>query len=128
MTTTSASVIYPELPDPLTPGDLQQLNPSFEARKWAPSIARTPETQVALLVHLKIFQTIGRFIPAADVPFAAVQYVARKMAVESEATLTCPIRTHFRHRQAILSRLKVTAWGAEGRALAQATMCKTARN
>ena len=128
MTTTSASVIYPELPDPLTPGDLQELfNPSFDERKWAPSVARTPETQVALLVHLKIFQTIGRFLSAADVPLAAVEYVARKMAIESDATLTCPIRTHYRHRQAILSRLKVSAWGAEGRALAQATMCKTAR-
>ncbi|MEI8159196.1 MAG: Tn3 family transposase [Burkholderiales bacterium] len=128
MTTTSASVIYPELPDPLTPGDLQELfNPSFDERKWAPSVARTPETQVALLVHLKIFQTIGRFMSVGDVPLAAVEYVARKMAIESETTLICPIRTHFRHRQAILSRLKVTAWGAEGRALAQATMCKTAR-
>ena len=80
MTTTSASVIYPELPDPLTTGDLQQLfNPSFEERKWAPNVARTPETRVALLVHLKIFQTIGRFMPAADIPLAAVEYVARKM-------------------------------------------------
>ena len=63
MTTTSASVIYPALPDPLTTGDLQELfNPSFDERKWARGVARTPETQVALLVHLKIFQTIGRFI------------------------------------------------------------------
>lgn len=70
MTTTSASVIYPEQPDPLTPGDLQVLfNPSFDERKWAPSVARTPETQLALLVHLKIFQTIGRFLPAADLAF-----------------------------------------------------------
>jgi len=31
MTPTPASVIYPELPDPLTPGDLQQLfSPSFD--------------------------------------------------------------------------------------------------
>ncbi len=128
MTTTPASVIYPELPDPLTPGDLQELfNPSFDERKWAPGVARTPETQVALLVHLKIFQTIGRFMSVGDVPLAAVEYVARKMAIDCETTLTCPIRTHYRHRQAILSRLKVSAWGAEGRVLAQATMCKTAR-
>ena len=128
MTTTSASVIYPALPDPLTTGDLQELfNPSFDERKWARGVARTPETQVALLVHLKIFQTIGRFMSVGDVPLAGVEYVARKMAIDSDATLTCPIRTHFRHRQAILSRLKVTAWGAAGRALAQATMSKTAR-
>ena len=68
MTPTTARVIYRELPDPLTPGDLQQLfNPSFDERKWAPSVARTPASQVALLVHLKIFQTIGRFLSAADV-------------------------------------------------------------
>ena len=92
MTITSASVIYPELPDPLTPGDLQQLfNSSFEERKWAPNVARTPEKQVALLVHLKIFQTIGRFMPAADVPLASVEDVARKLAIEFEASLTCPI-------------------------------------
>ena len=61
----------------LTPGDLQQLfNPSFEERKWAPSVTRTPASQVALLVHLKIFQTIGRLLSAADVPLAAVEYVA----------------------------------------------------
>ena len=128
MTSTPARVIYPELPDPLTPGDLQHLfNPSFDERKWAPSVARTPETQVALLVHLKIFQTVGRFLSVCDVPFAAVEYVARRMAVEAEATLIRPIRTHYRHRQAILSRLKVSAWGADARALAQATMCKTAQ-
>lgn len=128
MTTISASVIYPELSDPLTPGDLQELfNPSFDERKWAPTVARTPETQVALLVHLKVFQTIGRFMSVGDVPLAAVEYVARKMAIDSDATLTCPIRTHFGHRQAIRSRLQVTAWGAAGRALAQATIGKTAR-
>jgi hypothetical protein len=34
MTTTSESVIYPELPDPLTPDELQELfNPSFDERK-----------------------------------------------------------------------------------------------
>ncbi len=36
-------------------------------------MARTPETQVALLVHQKMFQTIGRFLPAADVPVDQTQ-------------------------------------------------------
>jgi hypothetical protein len=58
MTPTAARVIYPELPDPLTPGALQQLfSPSFDERQWAPTVARTAASQVALLVHLKIFQT-----------------------------------------------------------------------
>ena len=113
MTPTTARVIYPELPDPLTPGDSRELfNPSFDERKWAPSVARTPASQVVLLVRLKSFQTLGRFLSADNFPLAAVEYVTRRMAVESEATLICPGRTHYRHQQAILNRLKVVAWGA----------------
>ena len=56
MTPSAARLIYPELPDPLTQGDLQQLfSSSFDERKWAPTVTRTPEAQVALLVQLKLF-------------------------------------------------------------------------
>ena len=61
MTPTPASVIYPELPDPLTPGDLQQLfSPSFDERQWAPTVSRTVDSQVALLVRPRCFPTIHR--------------------------------------------------------------------
>ena len=106
MTPTAARVIYPELPDPLTPGDLQQLfSPSFDERQWAPTVARTAVSQVALLVQLKIFQTIGRFRRAADVPPAVIEHVARRLGVESGSTLIFPDRTLYRHRPVILKRL-----------------------
>ena len=109
MTPTAARVIYPELPDLLTPGDVQRLfSPSFEERQWAPTVARTPASQVTLLVQLKIFQTLGRFLGAADVPLAAIEHVATRMAVEPRSTLNFPKRTLYRHRPAILERLKVT--------------------
>ena len=128
MTPTATRVIYPELPDPLTPGDLQQLfSPSFDERKWAPTVTRTPETQVALLVQLKIFQTIGRFLPVVDVPLVTIEYVARRMGVGSGSNLIFPERTLYRHRQAILKRLEVVSWGTKARALAQATMQSTAQ-
>lgn len=128
MTPTATRVIYPELPDPLAPGDLQQLfSPSFDERKWAPTVTRTPEAQVALLVQLKIFQTIGRFLPAVDVPLAAIEYMARRMGVESGSNLIFPERTLYRHRQAILKRLEVVTWGTQARVLAQATMQSTAQ-
>ena len=83
MTPLPASVIYPELPDPLTPGDLQQLfSPSFDERQWAPTVVRAAESPVALLVQLKIFQSIGRFRPAAKIPDIAIEHVARRMGVE----------------------------------------------
>jgi len=128
MTPTGTRVIYPELPNPLTPGDLHQLfRPSFDERQWAPTIARTLSSQVALLVQLKIFQTLGRFLGAADVPLAAIEHVATRMGVESGSTLNFPKRTLYRHRPAILERLKVVSWGTQARALAQATMRKTAQ-
>ena len=94
MTSTSSRVIYPELPDPLTPSDLQHLfSPSFDERKWAPSVARIPVSQVALLVHLKIFQTIGWFLPASEVPLTAIEHVARRMGVETGTNLVFSDRT-----------------------------------
>ena len=84
MTPSTARVIYPELPDPLTSSDLQQLfSPSFDERQWAPTVVRTAASQVALLVQLKIFQTIGRFRFPTEIP-AAVEHVARRMGVEFE--------------------------------------------
>ena len=128
MTPTPVRVIYPELPDPLTPGDLQQLfSPSFDDRKWAPTVTRTVESQVALLVQLKIFQTTGRFLRPADVPHAAIEYVAYRMGMEFGSHMISPTRTLFRHRQAVLKHLKVVPWGTEARALAMTTMCKTAQ-
>jgi hypothetical protein len=101
MTSTTARVIYPELPDPLTPGDLQQLfSPSFEDRQWAPTVVRTAASQVALLVQLKIFQTIGRFRLPTEIPLAAVEHVARRMGLEFEISQIFPERTRYRHRQA----------------------------
>jgi len=92
MTSSLARVIYPELPDPLTPGDLQQLfSPSFDEQQWAPSVARLPVSQVALLVHLKIFQTIGRFLPATEVPLTAIEHVARRIDLATGAAKRCAI-------------------------------------
>ena len=46
-------LIYPTLAQRLTPADVHQLfSPSYEERRWAPTIARTPSSQVELLVQL----------------------------------------------------------------------------
>jgi hypothetical protein len=44
----AARVIYPELPDPLTPDDLHRLfSPSYDERKWAPTVARPGRALIA---------------------------------------------------------------------------------
>ena len=53
MTPPATRVIYPVLPDPLVPGDLQNLfSPSFDERKWAPTIARTLISPVAQMIRV----------------------------------------------------------------------------
>jgi len=127
MAPTPASVIYPELPDPLTPGDLQQLfSPSFDERQWAPTVVRATASQVALVVQLKIFQSIGRFRPPAEIPDIAIEHVARRMGVEFQPSQIFPERTRYRHRQAIFKRLGVVSWGPDALTLTKTAMRKTA--
>ena len=78
-------------------------------------------------MQLKIFQTIGRFRSGTDIPPSVIEHMARRMGMESGLELTFPDRTLYRHRPAILKRLKVVSWGPEARALAKATMFKAAR-
>jgi Domain of unknown function (DUF4158) len=88
MTPTAARVIHPEQQDPLTPGYLQQLlSPSFDERMLTQTVTRAPEAQVALLVKLETFQTIGRFLPVFDIPPVAIGYVAHRMDVGSGSNL-----------------------------------------
>ena len=81
---------------------------------------------MALLVGLKIFQTIGRFLPTAEVPLTAIEHVARRMGLETGTNLVFSDRTLYRHRLAILMRLNVISWGPEARTLVEATMRRTA--
>ena len=124
----TARVIYPELPDPLTAEDLQRLfRPSADERKWVPTIARTPASQVGLMVQLKIFQTIGRFRRVSDIPAVVFEYVADQLGVELGSAFVHPDRSLYRHRPAVLKRLGVTGCGAAARELARSAMMTTAK-
>jgi Domain of unknown function (DUF4158) len=121
-------VIYPELPDPLTPDDVRRLfTPSFDERSWAPTIARTLTSQVALLVQLKVFQTIGRFLRASDIPAIVYVHVAQHVGLYDETAIVHPDRTLYRHRPAVLKHLGVRPWAAAARELALSVMIRTAK-
>lgn len=128
MPSTTVRLIYPQLPDPLTPGDLQSLfAPSCVESDWALTIARTPAAQVALLAQLKVFQTLGRFLPPDEIPLAVIERAARRLGVAAESTLVVPVRTLHRHRAAILLRVRVVSWGTQGRGIALEAMQTAAR-
>jgi hypothetical protein len=112
----AARLMYPELPEPLTPADLHRLfTPSYQERKWASTIARTAASQVALLVQLKLLQTIGRFRRTEDIPTSIVMHIARKLDVLGEASTSAPDRTLYRHRPAVLAYMGISSWGVRAR-------------
>jgi Domain of unknown function (DUF4158) len=58
---TMTRLLYPKLAQRLSAADLHRIfGPTHEERQWAPTVARSPSSQVALLVQLKIFQNVGR--------------------------------------------------------------------
>lgn len=60
-------------------------------------------------MQLKIFQTLVRFLSAANVPLVAIEHVATRMGVEPGSTLNFPKRTLYQPRPAILESLKVVS-------------------
>jgi len=92
-----------------------------------PTIARTPSSQVALLVQLKIVQAVGRFLPVEEIPQAAIEHVARELGVDEEIRHLYSDSTLYRHHSAVLERLRITAWGAAARELARRTMVDIAQ-
>jgi hypothetical protein len=77
---TGSRLDYPELPVPLTDSELARLlTARAEERDWASAVARFGPTRVALLVHLKVFGLLGRFLATHEIPVVAVQYLANSL-------------------------------------------------
>ena len=109
-------LLYPALPGVLSAADLHRLySPSYDERQWAPLVARTLRSQVALLVQLKTFQSVGRFLSMADIPLAAAEHIARRLSAPLDCIPRYARATVYRHREAVLEYLKVTGWGVEAR-------------
>jgi hypothetical protein len=84
------------------------------------------KSTVALVVQLRVFQAVGRFLPLKDVPASGIEYVAQKLGVECETRVVYPRATLYRHQAAVLEFLGVTAWGEQAREFAVLTMTKIA--
>lgn len=76
--TTLHETAYPSLkPDP-TPRELAELyTPTEEEQVLVAGIGKRPLPRMAALIHLKVFQRLGYFIPLADVPQAIRDHVAQ---------------------------------------------------
>jgi hypothetical protein len=125
---TMTRLLYPKLAQRLTAADLHRIfGPTYKERQWAPTVARSPSSQVALLVQLRVFQAVGRFLPMKDVPPSGIEHVAQKLGVECETCVVYAQATLYRHQAAVLEYLGVTSWGDQARELAISTMIKVAK-
>ena len=79
--TTPNETAYPSLnPDP-TPRELDELyTPTEEEKRLAAGIGKRALPRVAALIHLKVFQRLGYFIPLAEVPQAIRERIAQTAA------------------------------------------------
>jgi hypothetical protein len=81
---------------------------------------------VALLVQLRIFQAVGRFLPMKAVPASGIEHVAQKLGIECDTRVVYAPATLYRHQAAVLKYLGVTPWGDQAGELAVSTMTKVA--
>ena len=123
----SARLMYPAWPDLLTPMDLRRLfTPGYDERRCAATVARTPLSQVALLVQLRVCQLVGRFRSAEEIPNAVIAHIAQRLGVDGAPPSA--ERTLYRHRSAILRYLGITRSGPAARTRAKETLAQTARS
>ena len=120
-------IVYPKLPEILTEGDLERLFTfSLEEHHWALTVSRRGPSTIALLTHLKVFQTIGRFLGLSELPRAGISRVAKQLYLPDSTTLIHDRRTLYRHHSAIRDYLKITPWGVKARGVAAAAIAQTA--
>src|SRR6266481_6030661 len=112
-------IVYPKLLATLTESDLiSQFRLAPEERAWAGTAARRGPSMVVLATQLKVFQSIGHFLPLVQVPATALSYIAKQLSLTVPADVSIDPRTTYRQSSAIRTYLGVTPWGASARAVA----------
>jgi hypothetical protein len=108
----ASRLIYPELLDPLTSVDLILSDFLVRATRNESGRLPLPDRQapgVVLLVQLKVFQAVGRFLNVRAVPRLIFEHVAHRLGVDGEIGFESSESTQHRHHKTILDRLGVTA-------------------
>ena len=80
--TTLHETAYPHLkPDPTERELVDLYTPTEAERALAAGIGKRPLPRVAALIHLKVFQRLGYFIPLAEVPPAIREHIAQQASL-----------------------------------------------
>jgi hypothetical protein len=90
-------IVYPKLFATLTEADLvSQFRLAPKERTWAGTAARRGPSMVALLTQLKVFQSIGHFLPLAQIPATALSCIANQLSLATPTDVSIDPRTTYR--------------------------------
>ena len=72
--------------------------PSYDEKIWGAATVRTVASQVALLTQLKVFQTLGRFLAADEIPRAIGAHIGAALGAEGPDAFAYAKNTFYRHQ------------------------------
>jgi hypothetical protein len=93
---------------------------------WARIVARRGPSMVALLTHLKVFQTSGDSFPLGILR-PPIAHIAKQIYLDAPAEFGNERRSLYRYHHAIRQYLGITPWGPKVRAIAATAIAAAAQ-
>lgn len=119
---------YPRLKSTLTRSELRDFyTPTEEELDFVRRTARKTDTQLHLLIHLKIFERLGYFLNIEDVPESIVRHLRTELQVPQSIIPVVVPRTLYRHYNYIREFLNVKAYDKTARKLITQTVFEAAQ-
>ena len=119
---------YPRLKQNLTKTELRDFyTPTSEEIEFVRQTARKEDTQLHLLVHLKLFGQLGYFLNIEDVPELLISHLRSALQLSPKIIPVVIPRTLYRHHNFVRDFLNVKSYDKTARKLITGTVFEAAR-
>ena len=119
---------YPRLKQNLTKSELRDFYmPTSEEIEFVRQTARKEDTQLHLLVHLKLFGQLGYFLNIEDVPESLINHLRSALQLSPKIIPVVTRRTLYRHHNFVRDFLKVKSYDKTARQLITGTVFEAAQ-
>ncbi len=119
---------YPRLKSNFTKSELRDFyTPTDEEIAFVRQTARKADTQLHLLIHLKLFEHLGYFPNIEDVPESIVRHLRVALQLSQQIIPVVIPRTLYRHHTYVREYLNVKAYDKNARKLITRTIIEAAQ-
>jgi len=103
---------YPQLCEPVTPAELQRdFTPTEEEKLFAVNSARRASHRLGILVLLKVFLKLRRFLRPEEIPVSVANFIRARLGFSENVPMPYQERKlWFRHCQALRRYLEVKCY------------------